>query len=249
MTSTSPTSARSPALETAGGAHTPALRQPPTPLDILRDAVDGGADVATLGKLLDLQERWEANEARKEFFLAKAAAKAEIPPIKKNRTGHNNKRYADFSAFSSVVDPILAKYGLSYGFRTRQDDKIHVTCVLFHRAGHSEENTLSGPPDTTGNKNAMQAIGSTVTYLQRYTLGGALGLAATEDDDGQAAGGDEPVTEEQLAALRKRIDAFGDDFDISKFCAYLRVDALPDLRQRNYQNAIDAIAQKERARK
>jgi len=172
-------------------------RSTPTPMEILRDAVDGGADVATLEKLLLMQERWEAGQARKAFYEAKAAAKAEIPPIHKNREGHNGKRYADFFAFASTVDPILAKHGLSYSFRPSQPDNfIHLTCVLFHRAGHAEENTLKGPPDTSGNKNAVQAIGSTVTYLQRYTLGAALGLAATDDDDGRASG--EPVAPDRV---------------------------------------------------
>jgi hypothetical protein len=159
-----------------------------TPMDMLDRAVTQGASMEVLEKLMALQERWEANQARKSFNDAVAAAKAEIPVITKNREGHNSKRYADFAAYARVVDPILGKHGLGYRFRTVQDDRIHVTCILFHKAGHVEENTLAGPADATGSKNAIQAIGSTLTYLQRYSLTQALGLAATEDDDGKAAG-------------------------------------------------------------
>ena len=52
-----------------------------TPMEILSNAVDGGADVATLEKLLDLQQRWERGEARKAFDAAMAQAKAEMPSI------------------------------------------------------------------------------------------------------------------------------------------------------------------------
>ena len=54
--------------------------------------------------------------------------------------------------------------------------------------GHSEETTLKAPPDTSGSKNSIQAIGSTVTYLERYTLLAATGMAAAGmDNDGRFA--------------------------------------------------------------
>jgi hypothetical protein len=92
-----------------------------------------------------------------------------------------------------VVDPIIGKHGLSYRFRTTQTDKISVTCILSHKAGHSEETRLPAPPTPSGNKNAIQAIGSTLTYLQRYSLVQMLGLAAANDDDGKAAGAEPDV--------------------------------------------------------
>ena len=160
---------------------------PLTPMEMLDRAVSNGAGMETLEKLMALQERWEKNNARRAFDEAIAQAKAEIPVIIKTRTGHNEKKFADFASIARVVDPIITKHGLSYRFRTTQDDRIHVTCVLSHRDGHSEETTLAGPPDATGNKNAIQAIGSTLTYLQRYSLTQALGLAASEDTDGAGA--------------------------------------------------------------
>ena len=154
-----------------------------TPMAMVSQAVANGASLEMVSKLMDLQERVERGQARRDFDEAIAAAKAEIKPVVRNRTGHNDKKYADFSAYAREVDPVLAKHGLSYRFRTEQEGSIKVTCVLSHRAGHCEENSLSGPADTSGNKNTIQAIGSTLTYLQRYTLTQALGLAASNDDD------------------------------------------------------------------
>jgi hypothetical protein len=65
---------------------------------------------------------------------------------------------------------------------------VKVTCILSHKDGHREETTLSGPFDHSGNKNAVQAIGSGVAYLQRYTLKAAVGVAAGHDDDGRSSG-------------------------------------------------------------
>lgn len=214
-----------------------------TPMLMLERAVSQGANIEVLEKLMGLQERWEANQARRDFDVAIAAAKAEITPVTKNRDGHNNKRYADFSALARAVDPVISKHGLSYRFRTKQDERIHVTCILSHVGGHCEETTLAGPADASGSKNAIQAIGSTLTYLQRYSLTQALGLAVADDDDGAAAGIETAtITEDQLAEMRAMIDEVG--ADIPAFCRYLGVGSLADIPQSQFSRAIKALEAK-----
>lgn len=211
-----------------------------TPLDMLNRALETGAGMEVLEKFMSLHERWEAGNARKAFDAAISEAKAEIPPIIKNAKGHNDKRYANFAAIACVVDPILSKHGLSYRFRTAQTDKISVTCVLSHRDGHSEETTLAGPADNSGSKNAIQAIGSTLTYLQRYSLIQALGLAATEDDDGRAAGSGGTIAEEQIERLQREImDA---DADLPGFLKYFKIATLADLPASDFDRALKALS-------
>ena len=142
------------------------------------------------------------------------------------------------------MNPVLAEYGLSYRYRSEQEGaSIRVTCVLSHRDGHAEETTLSGGADNTGNKNSIQAIASTLTYLQRYTLKLALGLADSGgDDDGRAAGGEEPISEEQVKMLQGL--ASQSKADLEKFCAYFKVEALPDLRKSQFENARVALEAK-----
>jgi len=214
-----------------------------TPIDMLNRAVLAGADIALIEKLMALHERWDANQARKAFDEAVAAAKKDIPPITRNVTGHNAKKYADFAAIAKVVDPVIGAYGLSYRFRTTQTDRISVTCILSHKAGHSEETTLSGPADTSGSKNPIQAIGSTLTYLQRYSLVQMLGLAAGNDDDGKAAGDGEKITAEQAQDLADRCAAVADGFDTA-VCTYFDIDELKNLPAKEYQRAIIAINKK-----
>lgn len=219
-----------------------------TPMDMLSQAVERGASIEVMTKLMDLRDRWEAGQARKAFDEAVAAAKSEIPVIGKNSTGHNNKRYADFASIARAVDPIITRHGLSYRFRTKQTDKIEVTCVLSHKAGHSEDTTLAGPADTSGSKNAIQAIGSTLTYLQRYTLVQALGLAASEDDDG--VGSDQPtvevITEEQVMTLRELIEATKSDHQ--GVLAYVRAKDLPSIRADKYDGLLAMLKKKEQRR-
>jgi hypothetical protein len=58
-----------------------------------------------------------------------------------------------------------------------------VTCHVSHEKGHRESTSLTGPEDVSGGKNPIQTIGSTVTYLQRYTMVSALGLSTADQDD------------------------------------------------------------------
>lgn len=213
-----------------------------TPMDMLDRAITQGAGIEVLTKLMDLQERWDRNQARRAFDEAVASAKAEIKPVTRNATGHNSKKYADFAALASAVDPIISKFGLSYRFRTVQDDKIKVTCILSHKAGHYEETTLAGPADSTGNKNAIQAIGSTLTYLQRYSLVQALGLAASNDDDGVATGNGETLSEGEIDALRSLIVEV--NADIPKFCKYMKVERIEDIPAARFKNAVAALESK-----
>lgn len=190
-----------------------------TPMAMIDRALASGATPETLEKLMALQERWEAGEARREYNEAMTAAKAEIKPIVKNRhAGFESKRtgdrtdyaYEDLPMVAETVDPILTKYGLSYHYSSKVDaGQVYVTCIVTHRRGHREETTLPGPIDTSGSKNAVQAIGSTVTYLQRYTLKLALGLAAKKDDDAKSVQGATTITPEQYQELQALIEKTG----------------------------------------
>lgn len=216
---------------------------PPTPAEMLSAAVSQGANIETLERLIGLSERWEANNARKAFDAAISAAKAAIPRIVKDKQGDTN-RYATFANIAAKVDPVLAENGLSYRFRTSQAEKITVTCILSHRDGHSEETTLSAPPDTGPRRNPIQAIGSTLTYLQRYSLVQALGLAVSDDDDGRAAGGGDTISEEQIEKLRAAI--IDTDSDLPAFLKFLRVERLDDLAANEFGRAMNALDAKKR---
>jgi len=210
-----------------------------TPMAMLRQAVANGASIDVLAKLMDLSERWEANQARKAFDEAISLAKAEIKPILKRQKGHTGK-YEDLADIATEVDPILAKHGLSYRYRARQDEKVHVTCVVSHKAGHAEETPLSAKPYTGPGRNEIQAIGSALTYLQRYSLKLALGLSATKDDDGKAAGiAVATITQEQADKLAELIEANGKDR--KQFLAFAGVEKLTDIAADKYQDAINAI--------
>jgi hypothetical protein len=145
----------------------------------------------------------EGMAARKAFD--NAMADAVFPIIKKNRAvdftspkGRTYYKHEDLAEVLRAVVPVLSENGLSHRFRVTSNvnEPVTVTCIISHRDGYFEETTLCAAKDDTGGKNAIQQVGSTLTYLQRMTLKAALGLAASEDDDGRAseAASTEPTT-------------------------------------------------------
>lgn len=221
----------------------PAQNSAITPMEMLDRAVSSGAGIETIEKLMNLQERWEKNQARKSFDDAMASAKAEMPVIFKNREvdftsakGRTHYRHEDMAGIAKIVDPILTKYGLSYRYRTSSpvNEPVTVVCIMSHRLGHSEETTLTGPRDETGNKNNLQAVGSTVTYLQRYTLKAALGLAVSSDDDSKTSD-NTAVTQEQADEIKALIVSVG--ADIGKFLTAFQIEKVEELAARRFEEA------------
>jgi hypothetical protein len=220
-----------------------------TPMQMLQVAVERGDDLEKLRQLMDLQDRWEAAQARKAYVAAIAAFKAEPMRILKSKhvniPGGAKFAHATLADVCDGVVAALSKHGLSHKWELQQDgDRITVTCILTHEAGHSERTMLSGLPDDSGKKNGIQQIASTVTYLQRYTLMAAVGLAAKDmDDDGRGAGPAKPkITEEQVANLKALLTEVGAN-EIN-FLKWLKVESLSDVLATHYDACVKAIEAK-----
>ncbi len=122
-----------------------------------------------------------------------------------------------------------------------QNGVIAVTTRISHIQGHFEETTLSAPSDTSGSKNAIQAIGSTISYLQRYGILALTGLATTDqDDDGQ--GDVEYIDDKQKHQLADMMAA--KNVSEAKFLAFLKLDSLDLLPKSKFQKAMDALVAK-----
>lgn len=185
------------------------------PMGMALQAMSMGMTVDTMRGLLELQKDYETNEARKAYVAAMAEFKLNPPEILKEKSvairlkdGGTGAQYkhATLGAVCEKIVEALAKYGFSHRWDTKQGGGlIEVTCTITHRLGHSEHTTLSGPPDTSGSKNSIQAMSSTVTYLQRYTLLQITGLATKDmlDDDG--AGGPEGAREDGMWEEKRRV--------------------------------------------
>jgi len=202
-------------------------------LNPLVAAVLGGQDIdpEKLDKLLAVQERYEANQARKAYAAAMAGFREDAPDISKDshvnytsQKGTTDYRHASLGGTMSVINPILGKHGLNPSWTTTQNQgQITVTCRVTHAMGHFEETSLSAAADPSGGKNHVQAIGSTVSYLNRYTLYSICGLASSDqDDDGRGSEKEEikKITDEQAMQIHSAIDENGLNKD--KFIQWIK---------------------------
>jgi hypothetical protein len=169
----------------------PVMAQPH--MRLIEIAVEKGADITQLEKLMDLQERYEANQAKKDFNEAMSKFQSLLPTIEKSGvvdyTTNKGRTYYDYAKLEDIakaIRPALKETGLSYRFSQSQNQGwITVTCIVTHASGHSETSELTSQPDISGGKNPLKAIASAISYLRRYTLTGSLGIVVGgEDDDG-----------------------------------------------------------------
>jgi hypothetical protein len=192
-------------LDRAARRRTPA---PPTTGDVIaadaaallrvldRAAADPNSDLERLDRLATLYERMVAREAERKFNAALVKLQPKLPVLDEHGEicGPDGAVRATYATWEDTVEatrPILARHGFSLTFRPGRPagGGLSVTGVLRHEAGHKEVAELELPADTSGDKNPVQAVGSTMSYGQRYVARMLLNLISRgEDDDGVAAG-------------------------------------------------------------
>lgn len=218
------------------------------PAALIQYVMEKGGAPEQLEKFMALKERWDATEARKSFNAAFAGFKSEAVTILKGTAIKDGPLKGKFHAnLHDVVvgsTAALAKHGLSASWKLTKDDPtwMEVTCTLRHVGGHSESVSMAGAPDTGPGRNAIQARGSTKTYLERYTLMGILGLAATEQDNDGGGGHLDPIDDKQALLINDLL--VSTKSDKAKFLRYFKVKAIEELPKQAYGDAIAMLKAK-----
>ncbi len=173
---------------------------------IERAALNPDVDIDKMERLLQMQERVMDRQAMMAYSTAMAAMQTELPSIEEHGQGNNGK-YATLEDIVDTVRPILQKHGFAVSFRIQTQERgIQVTGVLTHKDGHREETSMLLPADMSGNKNAVQAFGSSTSYGKRYVLSALLNITTRgQDDNGNAAGGVRLVTPFQAGQIQRLI--------------------------------------------
>lgn len=222
-----------------------------SPMEMIGRALERGATVEQIQQFMDLQERFEEKQARREFNQAFAAFKAEAIVIAKGTTIKDGplkgKKHANLFDVVDAVTPKLSAHGMAISWRLTKDEKewMEVTCTLRHVAGHSEQVSMGSAPDSGPGRNAIQARGSAKSYLERYTATAILGLAAKDqDDDGIGTSAADTITEKQAADLHSLAEEVG--ADPQRFLKYMGVSRCADIKASDFQKAVNGLRQKGR---
>jgi hypothetical protein len=220
-----------------------------SPAALMIKAVAGGMDISTLERMLTLQERYEANEARKAYTEAMASFKKNPPEIEKDRhvsfktsSGVTEYNHASLGNVTAKINAALGMHGLSAAWTTEQTEKgVMVTCKITHIMGHFETTSLTAANDASGGKNSIQALGSTISYLQRYTILALTGLATHEMDDDGGGPPKEPefITEKQLSTIVDLLNEKG--INETRLLKYLKVESADKIIATDYQKAVASI--------
>lgn len=238
------------------------LTQVPANIDtILLAAVEKGASIETMEKLVALRERIMAQQAKAAFTEARARFRALCPPIPRrtpnmqfkkmvpDRNGVPRERpsmYASIADIGATINAPLSECGLDYGWGNAElkDGQLTMACIVTHKDGHSAEATASFPVDSKAGCSEQQKRAIAMTYCQRYSLIGVLGLTTCdEDDDGNEPPNAGPtITEAQAADLGALADEVG--ADKAKFLRWLGVEKATDIPQSRFKEAIAALEKK-----
>lgn len=169
------------------------------PQSLIQLAIESKLPIEHLEKLMALKERYDAIEAKKEFLTSMNQFQGLCPVLEKTKLvsfGTTKYKYAPLGEITEAIKSPMKETKLSFRWEmTDETDKLICTCIVSHISGHNEKSTMSAEKDKSGGKNEIQSRGSTITYLQRYTLIAALGIStADEDVDGRTDDGTPPTT-------------------------------------------------------
>lgn len=227
----------------------PATRSDGTPGSLLRLAVEQGADVDKLERLMAMQERWDKQQAEKAYFAAMNKVQSEIRPIVKDRDNLQTKsRYATLEAVHRMLTPVYTTHGFAISFREVKSEKegyIRVEADVMHCNGHSRQYAIELALDNKGmagsvNKTEVHGKGSTISYGRRYLEMQIFNLTVTnEDTDGNQ---DHPVSFEQCAILKELIGESG--ADEAKFCEAFKAKTLAEFPASAYEDGIKGLKKK-----
>jgi hypothetical protein len=207
---------------------------------LIRKAVEAN-DATLTSVLLDWYREEKQQTAYRAFLQARSKFQSKVPVLAKTKKAHNYQ-YAPMGDIVEQIRKLMHECGLTFSFVISDDDAntIRVTCLLSHIEGHKEGTSMSSGAETSGSKNAIQARASAITYMQRYTLLGALGITtADEDMDGRIPS--ELITPEQVESIKKRLEQTNSD--TGKFLKAVGVTSFDEIPANKY-GTVDALLTK-----
>ena len=185
---------------------------------IERAAFDKDFDPSKLHALLDFQERLLKRQAEAEFNADYNAMQLELPRVKKDGSvsypvNKNNPdgpqkeafKFATWENIDSVIRPLMKRFGFSLSFDSsmREGGGAVVTGRLMHIGGHYITAAIPLSLDTSGGKNNIQAMGSTLSYGKRYVSFMLLNIVTEGEDDDGVRGGLEYITAGQVDRIKR----------------------------------------------
>ena len=158
---------------------------------LLRFAVEKGASVETIERMMAVRRELRAERAKEAFDTAMAALQAEMPVVSKSKGVPDNSgkfafKFAPFETVTEVIKPFLQKHGFSWTLdtdTTSQDGWVIAKCRVTHSGGHSETSSAKFPLGKgTSLMSATQIFAAALTFASRRVFMNAFGVVVAGDD-------------------------------------------------------------------
>lgn len=215
---------------------------------IERAARDPNIDIDKMERLLVMQEKIFARNAKADFNAAMAECQSEMPRIyPRSKNDQTNSFYAGLDEIDVIARPIYTKHGFALSFGTADcpvEGCYRQTCEVSHRGGHSEMRQADLPTDMVGikgnpNKTGVQGFGSTMTYGQRYITKLVFNIViGGEDNDGNGP----TLSKEQIEQIERRMKEAGTNKE--QFLEFWRVKSLDKMPSFNFEVIMDMLERK-----
>jgi hypothetical protein len=144
------------------------------------------------------------SEQINELATALAKCQGEITPaIKDSSNPYFKSKYADLNSVWSVCRQPLSKHGLAVIQTIDKDESGNL--ILITTLVHNSGQWIRSKTPIPLMKSDPQAMGSSITYMRRYSLSAIVGISTDEDDDGEKAMNrnadrEKPVKEKKVAS-------------------------------------------------
>lgn len=216
---------------------------------------DGKVSTDQLKELMELQERHDANEAKKAFNIAMSNFQGKCPIIAKSKKvdfsskGGNRVKYnySPLEEIVRVIKPILDEFSLGFYFNTEELDKnrTKLETTITHAAGHSVTTSRVFPTvHDDGRMNQSQREKSALSFAKRAGLENALGIITADEDDDATGTTTQLASEQQIQQVRGLVELTGSQLD--KVLQYVRAESLETMTDTDAKKAINALKSKAR---
>ena len=124
----------------------------------------------------------ETSETIGKISLALSQAQAEMINVYKGSAAYNYN-YADLGVILDMLRQTLPKYEIAL-IQTPSNDGANacVTTMLSHSSGEWIKDSVSCQIEMAKGNSAIQCLGSSITYLRRYSCSAIAGLTQTDND-------------------------------------------------------------------
>ena len=188
-----------------------------TPMRLIELAVEKGADISTIERLVALQEKMLNRDAEIAFNAAMNQAQKAMGRVAVDlENPQTRSKYASYAALDRVVRPIYTEHGFSLSFDTGEApaEIVRSVCHVSHEAGFTRTYHVDMPADGKGARGGdvmtkTHATGAAMSYGQRYLLKYIFNVAIGEDDTDGNNG--------ELIEAIKKIEAITSIDELQKF--------------------------------